>query len=284
MGTLFALPLLLACTPDFPPSFDGVPGEPIDVAPAWSPDGSAIAYAHWPRTPAEYERGDGTLVFVVDRLSGQRRFVGFGDRPCWSPTGDTLAYLRNGRVQYSTTSRGSWSELSLDRVESIDWSATTGRIAYARHDEEGSLGLVAPDGSDARMLVLGASDPAWTAGGDSIVHVRQDGGIWPGSLQIIAADGSGARPLVDDSSPDWRPACSPRGDVMAWARYLSGYESEVWIARADGAEPHRLLRHATAPSWSPDGDSLVVVTRNLNRRVVLKIVSAQTGLGRFLTH
>jgi Tol biopolymer transport system component len=283
---LFALPGLLACTPDFPPSFDGVPGEPIDTAPAWSPDGRSIAYAHWARTPREYEEGGGTLVFVVDRMSGERRFVGVGDRPCWSPSGDTLAYLRQGVVHYFTPSRDPWSVVPLEGVESIDWSAATGRIAFARYDDTGrpAVGSIAPNGSDVRWLAAEAFDPVWAAAGDSIVHVRREWGFWPGELRIMAADGSGSRPLVAGSSLDWRPACSPRGDLVAWARYRSDFETEVWVAPSDGAEPRRLLRHATAPSWSPDGDSLVVVTRNLNRRVVLKIVSAGTGLGRFLTH
>ena len=82
----------------------GGPSELSDASPAWSPDGSALAY-----TGLSDETGDGVGdnydVYVMDFASGGVRRLTTSldqeDAPRWSPDGTALAYQRvvQGRIQ-----------------------------------------------------------------------------------------------------------------------------------------------------------------------------------------
>ena len=58
------------------------------------------------------------------------------------------------------------------------------------------------------------------------------------------------------------PAWGPDGRTIAVRRSDTGtYQSGIWLVRADGSGPHRILAgfgNATEPVWSPDGGRLLV--------------------------
>src|SRR5262245_28579304 len=57
------------------------------------------------------------------------------------------------------------------------------------------------------------------------------------------------------------PQISPDGSQVAFVRVTvdqkrEGYDTAIWIAKSDGAEPPRVLTNGTrdsSPRWSPDG-------------------------------
>jgi Tol biopolymer transport system component len=84
------------------------------------------------------------------------------------------------------------------------------------------------------------------------VSIRRTGKEWP-------ADPASIEDVVKGEGSRVNPSVSPRGDVIAYVSYESGF-SEIWTTKVVGGSPRQITRLARPPtmepSWTADGEHL----------------------------
>jgi Tol biopolymer transport system component/DNA-binding winged helix-turn-helix (wHTH) protein len=194
-----------------------------DFDPAFSPDGSSLAFAR-----AWSEGIQDILIMHLDR-PGEKQ-VTFDQRNIygltWTPDGQSIIYGSNRHGDYDL------------------WRVPT-------------------EGGEPEAFLSGIGNlvnPVIDRIGTNLVyeHRQYDTDIW--RYQLAPGPGS-ENPDVIASSTRWElyPALSATGQRLAYASDRSG-SYEIWVSDVDGASPTRLTEFGgpltSAPSWAPD-DSLL---------------------------
>jgi DNA-binding CsgD family transcriptional regulator len=201
----------------------------FDEQPAWSPDGTKIAFtrgtSRYVGSSDIYVAGaDGSAVTRLTNLSGNEI------RPTWSPDGSRIAFL------YDTSL---W-------VMNADGSAVT--MIYGSTD-------------------LGISAPSWSPVGSRIVfhgYSYDHNGRRASDIFTVNDDGSQLTRLTNDPANDALPAWSPDGARIAFVRAPVGTTSvygEIHVMNADGSNQVKLADNGTEPAWSPDGGTIAFTRR-----------------------
>lgn len=148
----------------------------------------------------------------------------------------------------------------------------------------------------AKLLLLIATLALASCGGggsslhDHLVLTRQDGiverDLSSGEEHLLIPQPSNAT-LVE-------PAVSPDGTQIAYVGLLSALVipgqptdlgSDVYVAAADGSNPHIVVEHAArgeqlrAPAWLPDGNLLIYAQRFENRQIVVDLERVDVATG-----
>ncbi len=199
----------------------------IEASPAWSPDGSHIAYADL--TDAANGHAD---IWVMDALGGNRTNLtalagGLNNRPSWSPDGTQIAY---------ESSRTPANNASAIRVMNAD-------------------------GTNDHVVVtvgLGANSPAWTPDGTKLAFMFAPlNPLQPGDeIAVVNVDGTGFADLTNtNGASESDPAWSPDGTQLV---YVSD-QVNVWVMNSDGTDQH-VITGGVEPEWSPDGTRIAFST------------------------
>jgi TolB protein len=221
--------------------------------PAWSPDGTTIAFA-------SKRSGSLDLYAMSADGSGTRRLTSTKEdegQPTWSPDGDRIAFARgaSSRIFVMGADGSGAHRLTDGEADESEpaWSPDGRWIAYVRREAGSSireLWLVRPDGSQPRQLTkLGgvAQAPAWSPDGRRIVFSANATGKGF-DIYTIGVDGQNAKVMTsrDDS---FEPAWSPDGKTIAYSAGGAVFLIDV----ANGEE--RMLtdpeNNDSSPAWVP---------------------------------
>ncbi len=214
---------------------DGGPQFYQNWMPAWSPDGTKIAYVH--------HTTNGLMsIRVMDDDGGNPRTLttsGVSLAPVWSPDGATIAYAHK---------------------------ATNTPIGV-------KLWLMNADGTNQRALTTGPDNidenvPTWSPDGKKIAFTsNREGGKY--RIWVINKDGSNPVALttayfdttlqadIEQKVPAW----SPDGKYIAYWQGVEGNDPrpnlprDVWVMRADGGDQRKLVP-GDDPAWSPDSATI----------------------------
>jgi len=199
------------------------PSSGSDYSPAFSHDGSRLAYASCRDLTFRFD----CHIFVLSL---------------------------DGRLQPRGSPRR-LTDVAHRRVAGVAWSRDDASVLFGAGLPTSRLWRVAADGSAAPRIIEeageGAAYPATAGGSNRVTFSRAS---FPNDIYRFEF-GQSPRPVAQSTGLDAQPEYSTDGRRIAFCSDRSG-AVEVWIAASDGTAPFQLTRgpgrEACSPSWSPD--------------------------------
>ena len=190
----------------------------FQTEPAWSPDGSTIAFV-------SKRSGTSDLYAMNADGSGTRRLTSTKDddaQPDWSPDGERIVFARG----------------------------SPGRLFVMAADGTGARRITTGQAEE--------SEPAWSPDGRWIAYARREPGTSIRELWLVRPDGSQPRQLTKLGGVAQAPSWSPDGRQIAFSANVSENRFDIYTVKADGTDVKLVTSgdDSFEPAWSPDGKTI----------------------------